>query len=159
MRLAATGGGLVAGGLAATYMQLRAMPASWRGDGGLWDVASHIGNVPGSAMVVGTAVLSIAAVRNRLFYEVPVKEACATAAVACVLGWAANVLVETPALLEMPVMQARYESLVADPYDEVYGDAASVLAAGLLAHTMRRRPEQLALGVAEIPRFTDSDPT
>ena len=116
------------------------MPTSWRGDSGLWDVWSHISNVPDSMLVVSAGVMGMALARGDLFTSVPFRRACGTAAAGLALGCGVNAVFETPATANTPIMQEVFPNSAPDPIDEVYGDAAALISAALLANAMRQRP-------------------
>jgi hypothetical protein len=146
-------------GTAGNRIEHRDMPAGWRGNGGLWDVGSHIGNVPGSMALVCAGALLVAGARHHLLTEVPLKKAFGTAAAALAVGCGANAAFETPAILNTPVMQEHFSTLAADPFDEIYGDATSAATAALLLQTMRSRRRDAATppGATEIPTPPGSD--
>jgi hypothetical protein len=148
-RLALFGFGSVAVGFAGHKLQIH-MPESWRGNGDLWDIWSHIGNVPDTVMAVGAITLVAAASCKELFHAMPLKRALGVAAVGFAVGCGANAVFETAAMQEM------FAGRAPDHRDQLYGDVTALAEAGLLAWAGSRRslasPPQGGMAITELPQ-------
>lgn len=115
------------------------MPVDWRGDGGISDVWSHVGNVPASATAVSATMLVVAASTRTLFRPMSPKQALATASIGFAIGCGANAVFEVPAIADTPFMQTMFPDCRPQYEDFLYGGATALAEATLLSWMATRR--------------------